>query len=395
MAKALTAKSVENLRPGAVRREIPDRTPLLYLVLQPSGRRRFVLRYRVAGRSRKLTLTTGLSLAAARKIAGDAALELERGIDPAATRAAERAKAAAAQADTIDHHVALFLDQHVRKRLRASTQGQQGHVFERMVLPAWGGRTVHSITRRDVRELVEAVAEQRGPAMGNRARAVLSKFFNWLCERDVLPASPVHGVRRPGAEVARDRVLDDDEVRSLWLACDAVGDPGGTCFKLLLLLGQRRGEVAGMGRGEIATDGVWHIPASRMKGKQPHDLPLPSRVLALIDTLPAIDGTDRVLAPFQFAHVKARLDAHMKPVTPWRTHDLRRTVASGMARLGVPVATAEKVLAHKSGTFAGIVGVYQRYNFRDEARVALEKWCDHVDRLVHGTPGENVIALRR
>jgi integrase len=392
MAKALTDISIKNMRPAAARREIPDRTPLLYLVVQPSGKRRFVLRYRIASRSRKLTLTAGLSLAAARKIAAAAALDLEGGIDPAAARAAERAKAAAATADTVDHWVAQFLDRHVRARLRVSTQYQHRHIFQNIVLPAWSGRLVHDLKRRDVIALIEHVAEGR-PVMANRTLAALSRFFGFLCERDIIAASPCAGVKRPATEQARDRVLDDGEVRALWVACEAVGGPAGACMKLLLLLGQRRGEVAAMCRSEIDDGGTWTIPASRMKGKQAHSLPLPARALKIIDTVPAVGGGDRVFPPVQFAHVKARLDAHMQPKTPWRTHDLRRTVASGMARLGVPVAVVEKILAHRSGTFAGIVGVYQRHTFVPEMRTALERWCEHVERLVHGTPAANVIAL--
>jgi integrase len=399
MAKALTAKGVLNKRPSDVRQEIPDRTPLLYLIVQPSGRRRFCLRYRINGQSRKVTLTAGLSLAEARKIAADSALDLERGVDPRDARRVARAKAAAAQADTVDHHVAAFLARHVSK-LRPSTQVQHRHVFEDIVLPAWQGLTVHSVARRDVHELVEAVAETK-PVMANRTLAALSKFFNFLVEREVIAASPCAGVKRPGKEEARDRVLSDDEIKALWLACDAIGDPGGTCFKALLLLGQRRGEVAGMCRSEVDDEGVWHIPASRMKGKKAHDLPLSAKARALIDGVPIISGSDRVFSAMQFSHAKEHLDAIMKPKTPWRTHDLRRTVASGMARLGVPVAVCEKILAHRSGTFAGVVGVYQRYDFVKEMRAALDKWADAVDRVVRGEPFEgpavadNVVVLRR
>jgi integrase len=393
MARALTAKGILNKRPTDVRQEIPDSTPMLYLVIQPSGARRFALRYRFGGEPRNVKLAKGLSLAAARKIAADAALQLEQSIDPRDARRADKAKIAAAQADTVDHHVAAFAKLHVSK-LRSETQRQYGHILEDIVLPAWTGRTVHSITRRDVRELIEGVAEGGKVVMANRTLAIVAKLFNWLCERDVITATPCTGVKRPTKEEARDRVLSDDEIKALWLACDKIGEPGGTVFKLLLLLGQRRGEVAGMCRSEIDSEGVWHIPASRMKGKRAHDLPLPAKALALIDAMPVINGNDRVFPPMQFAHVKERLDAHMK-TAPWRTHDLRRTVASGMARLGIALPVIEKALAHRSGTFAGIVDVYQRHSFSIEMRAALERWAEHVERLVSGEPSDNVVSLRR
>src|SRR5262249_20631987 len=140
----------------------------------------------------------------------------------AEARAAEHKAAAERDADTIDHWAKLFLERYSAKHTRPQTQRQCRHVFNSIVLPAWSGRSVHAITRRDFRELVEAIAEDR-PIMANRAHAHLRRFFGWLVEQDVLPASPCIGVKPPAKEHARDRVLTDDEVRRLWLACDAVG----------------------------------------------------------------------------------------------------------------------------------------------------------------------------
>src|SRR5262249_928571 len=153
-------------------------------------------------------------------------------------------------------------------------------------LPAWSGRVVHEIERRDVRELVEAVAQDR-PVMANRALAHLSKFFNWLCEQDVLKASPCAGVRPPAKEKARERVLSDDEIVALWRACDAVGGREGTVVKLLVLTGQRLGEVIGMCRTEINGD-TWSLSGERTKNKKAHSVPLSMQALALIDDVPVM-----------------------------------------------------------------------------------------------------------
>ena len=262
MAKQLTAVSVANARAESRRREIPDAGCRgLYLVVQPSGRKSWAVRYRFAGKPRKVTLDGALTLAAALKAAAEALHELERGNDPAALKTKTKATAATLAADTVERWAAQFIELHARRKTRALTLAQYESVLRRLVLPAWRGRTVHDIKRRDVIELLEQIALDR-PIMANRTHGVISKLFNWLCERDVIVASPCAGVKRPSEETARERVLTDREIKRLWLACDAIGGPAGACIKTLLLTGQRRSEVAGMRRSEISGD-VWSLPGEK------------------------------------------------------------------------------------------------------------------------------------
>src|SRR5262249_55937877 len=148
-------------------------------------------------------------------------------------------------------------------------------------------RVVHDIQRRDIRELVENVAVDR-PIMANRALGHISKFFSWLCEREIIAASPCVGMKPPSPENARDRVLSDAEIKVLWQACDTIKGPSGPVVKLMLLTGQRCGEVVGMKRSEISGD-VWTLPPDRTKNKQRHEVPLSPQALAIIDAMPAID----------------------------------------------------------------------------------------------------------
>jgi integrase len=400
----LTAKSVENVRAGNTRREIPDAGCRgLYLVVQPSGLKSWAVRYRYEGRPKKLTLDRALTLAAARKAATDALHELAQGRDPAAQKFASRASAekdkAARAADTVEQWADHFIERHAKKKTRENSWRQAVHVFDNIVLPVWRGRIIHDIKRRDIIELVEGVADDR-PIMANRTHAHLSKFFNWLCERDAIAASPCAGVKPPSAEHARERSLSDDEIRSLWLACDAIGGPAGPCIKLMLLTGQRHGEVVGMRRSEISGD-VWVLPPERTKNKRRHEVPLCAQVMAIIEAMPLITGDEdfvftssktRRLGNFSLA--KVAIDTRMKPVTPWVLHDLRRTVASGMARLGIKLPVIEKVLNHASGSFRGIVGVYQRHDFAAEKQDALARWADHIDVVVSGKPVGKVVSLR-
>jgi integrase len=385
MAK-LTAVSIANAKPGATRREIPDGGCRgLYLVVQPTGRRSWAVRYRFAGKPRKLTLAGFPPLAAARKAAADALLAVTQGKDPAATELGAKAAAAKRELDTVDRLAAQYIEQYAKRHTRENSWRQTAAVFRNIILPAWSGRSVHDIARRDVIELLESVAADR-PIMANRVKAALSRFFRWLADRDVIAASPCIGIAQPSKEQPRERVLTDAELRRLWLACDAIGDPAGACIKLLILTGQRRGEIGGLRWSEIGDDAL-ALPAERMKGKQAHILPLSAQAAAIVASMPRVGAYVFGRSPIgHFDRIKRALDAHMGATPKWVTHDIRRSTASGLAKLGVPVPTIEKILAHRSGTFRGIVGTYQRHSFLPEMAAALQKWADHIDAVASGEP---------
>jgi integrase len=286
MATKLTAKAIEHIQPKATRQEIADAgCPGLYLIVQPTGSKSWALRYRVAGKAAKLTLgraivlqrheqapppTIGgpLTLAGARELATRELRRIELGADPAAER---RTTTVARGRDTVAGLAEQFLDLHAKKR-RPATYSQYRTILRNDVIPAWGGRSVHDIGRRDAIELVESMARER-PVMANRALATLSKFFGWLVVRDVLKSSPCVGIERPATERPRERVLTDAEVAAIWTACDQLGYPYGPCIQMLILTGQRRGEVAGMRWEEVGGD-TWSIGADRMKARQAHLVPL-------------------------------------------------------------------------------------------------------------------------
>jgi integrase len=357
----LTPISIEKAKPAAVRREIPDGGARgLYLVIQPSGRKSWAVRYRFAGKSRKLTLPGWPPLAEARKQAAEALLAVTRGKDPAAIELGAKVAAANRQRDTIDRLAVQYIEQYAKRHTRESSWRQTEAIFRNIVLPTWTGRPVHDIARRDVIELLEMVATDR-PIQANRTKAILSRFFRWLADRDVIAASPCVGVARPSKERPRDRVLSDDELRRLWLACEALDDPAKACIRLLILTGQRRGEIARLKWNEIDGDTL-ALPAERMKGRQAHVVPLSVQAATIIASMPKVG--DYVFGPIShFDRIKRDLDARMGATPKWVVHDIRRSTASGMARLGVPVPVIEKILAHRTGSFAGVVGVYQRHSF--------------------------------
>jgi integrase len=190
-------------------------------------------------------------------------------------------------------------------------------------------------------------------------------------------------------ETARDRVLTDEELRQVWQVAGTMGGPFGAMVRLLILTGQRRGEIARLMWSEIDLEKqLICLPRERVKNNRAHDVPLDAQAASLIQAMPRIN--DRFVFALNsegpingFSKNKAQLDALLPAeMPPWTLHDIRRTVASGMARLGVSLVVIEKILNHVSGSLAGVVGIYQRHEFADEKRAALQQWADHVDRLV-------------
>jgi integrase len=407
-AEVLTARFVEAAKPKrngtgkAVRTEYPDAACLgLRLIVQPTGTKAYALRYRrPGGTSAKHTIgdASKVTLAAARHAAAAARHRLEQGIDPAPRHRTDPVTASTvaitstlAGGDSIGVAVASFLEKHAYRKNRRSTARAAERIFNRLVLAAWRDRSIQSIARRDVIALVEDIATDR-PYLANRTLGVLSKFFNWLCSRDVLAASPAHGVERPHKEQVRNRTLSDSELRALWRACEGEG-PFGQAMRLLVLTGARRNEVSQMKWDELSGDNqrLWTIPQERSKNKQEHVVPLSSQAWAIIKSIPHLAGCDYVFSAngrkpvTGWAKAKTRLSAKADiPEKNWRLHDLRRTCASGMQRLGITIPVVERALNHKSGVFRGIVSTYQTHDYADEVRAALQRWADHVEQLVTG-----------
>jgi integrase len=402
--RKLTDLGIKALRAKDKPYEVVD-TSGMRLVVFPSGAISCMTRFRrpVSKKTAKLVhgkYGKGLSLAAARVAHAEALRKLAEGIDPGAER--QRGKAAAKQAeadrraDTLDKHTRAFLDFQA-KRVRKTTLDQQRHVLRVIASTAWGpNRAISDIRRRDVIELVEQVAAGR-PVMANRTVSVLHRFFWWLTTRDVLAANPVSGVVRPTKEAARERVLSSAEIRALWHALDVVGGPLAAAAKLGLLTGQRRGEVTAMRRSELDGD-MWVLPSSRTKNKKPHALALSRQALDVIAQQPVLGDfvftRDGLRPAGDFSNFKKQLDAIAKLEAPWRLHDLRRTTASGMQRLGVRVEVIERALNHVGGVFRGVSGTYQRDPLTEDVRDALARWGDHVERIVKGEEPGKIIRLR-
>ncbi|MFS8035542.1 tyrosine-type recombinase/integrase [Xanthobacter sp. AM11] len=409
MAKPLTAKGIDALKPGTSRYEEPDgNMPSLYVIVQTSGAKSWAVRYRFKGKPKKHTLGTypAIKLADARTLAAQVLTAVAEGRDPSEEKKQAKREAAHPVKDDIGSVVAMFLDRYAKPNQREDSFKETKRHLEKEAVKAWRGRSIKSITKRDVIDLLDAAVDRGATVTANRLLAAVRRFFNWCVERGIVDASPAAGIKAPTAEKSRDRILSDKELGLVWKGAESLDWPFGPFIHLLILTGQRRDEVAGMRWSEIdLANATWTIPGDRTKNGKAHVVPLSPGAVSLIEGLPrmkdgegdsafvfsttgktAISGFSKAKAALDKAIAKLlkgndEADADEPPTIPdWRLHDLRRTMASGMARLGVPVHVVEKLLNHTSGTFSGIVGVYQRHEYADEKRQAIETWGEYVAR---------------
>lgn len=418
MAKVLTDAAVAKMKPDPARRlEVSDaRQPGLYLVIQPSGRKSWAVRYRYRGKPAKLTLDGFPSLGTARKLAQDAIDLLAKGGNPAEEKKA--AKALAADDSLLFKNVvADFVDRYHRRDKQNRYADWVETLFRNHVTPTWGEKHIAEITPADVEKLIDKIDSEGKRVMANRVFTALRTFFAWCVKRNSIPisVSPCDGIERTYQEVARERVLTEDEIRWFWKACDEHGQPFGHMFKVLLLTGQRRSEVAGIVDKEIAGRD-WTIPGTRTKNKQEHVVPLSDAVRAVLGDVKRIEskagyvftttgetfatGWSRataVIARRMIELAREETGDDEYEIERWTLHDLRRTCASGMAELRIQPHVIEAVLNHKSGVIRGIAAIYNRYNYYDEKRAALDAWAQKIEEVTgDGQPDEvdNVIALR-
>jgi integrase len=396
MVKKLTPISIAKIRPGATRREIPDAgKPGLFLVVQPSGKKSWAVRYRFQGKPRKCTLDGFSSLPVAHKQAQAILDAVAEGRDPAAEKREAKANLGAASSDLFKAVAADFVKHHTRPNNRPRYARDVERMLAKDILPAWGERRIHDITKRDVLELLRDIMARGGGLSANRVLSVVKKLFNWSVDQDIISSSPATSVKAPLAQQSRDRILSDDEIRRFWQACEQVPYPFGPLAKLLLLTGQRRDEVARMTWDELDLDErLWTLPATRTKNGRQHAVPLSDAAVTILEAQPKLgvqvfttDGTRPIGG---HSRGKDAIDrAFSEPIAPWIFHDLRRTAASGMAKIGIPVHVTEAVLNHRSGKISGIAAVYNRYDYADEKRDALEAWS----RFVLQRPTNNVTRM--
>jgi integrase len=405
MAGELTTLACEKLKPGPKRVEIPDgRIGGLRIIVQPSGQKSWALRYQIRGRKHKLTLGQypSIGLAQAREKAGRAKDAIQSGRDPCAERRAAKGAPAAPPPvyDLFETVVAKFLGTYAEQRLKVTTARAVARCLSQEAVAPWRGRRLSEIRRADVHDLLDAIIARGSPVSANRTLSWLKVLCSWAVERGLIDSSPCGGIKAPAAEKSRERVLSDDELAAVWRAAGSLRPPYGDFVRTILLTGARRSEIADMRWGEVSlTDKTFTLPAVRSKNGREHAFPLADATIKILRLRQLESKGDFVFSlsvrgPIRSFHsIKKYLAGFLLPDMPaWTLHDLRRTFASGCARLGIAVPVVEKCLNHRSGTFR--VAVYQKHDFADEQRSAFNAWAQHVERVVSGEPA-NILPMWR
>jgi integrase len=446
----LTQAAADKLKPGDQPVTYWDsQCPGFGLRITPRGRRTWLAMYRVDGKAVMETLGTmgeRPSVADARDRARASMVRAREGVNPVVKRRAEKAAAAQAAAEaeikgvTFAETAERFLHDHIERNSAPKYAREVRRILCHDVLPVWGDRPIRDITKHDVNDLLDAKADRRertrkgtrdGAAVqANRTLTRLRTLFRWAADMDLIDADPTAGVRQRVKEKARDRALDDDEIKLFWGAAGKLGWPFGPLFKLLLLTAQRRDEVGGMRRPELDLDQrtIWTIPRERAKSDRAHIVHLSAPAVEIIEALPhtgALLFSATGLTPASgYSRAKIRIDKLMTAalreatgdpeaeITPWILHDLRRTATTGMAKLKmkmpapkpddpdnmidvpIPPHVVDKILNHSAGAIRGVAAVYNRHEYGDERKAALDAWGRYLTGLVQERP-TNVVELPR
>ena len=396
-AVTLTDAKIAGLKsPERGRVEIIDKTvPGLRVRIGTSGVVSFIVRKRIGGSIKNVTLGRygpRFGLADARKAARTALSDLAAG-------------KAVIPIKTGSLSVKSLWAEYIATKARHRSIGEIKRIGEKHILPALGDRFADAVTRGDVTRFIDSIA---APVMARATHAQLSAFYSWALPRlDKLGANPCQGAGRPSKPKARERVLSDVEVAALWRVVEWQDEPWRSAVKLLLLTGQRRSEVFEAKRNEFNLKAsMWTIPAERAKNGVAHLVPLSAPAKAIVEGILKEDGSDWLFPAEGNPHnpasgiskaverMRAGIRAELGDDVPqWSLHDLRRTVATGLQRLGIRFEVTEAVLNHVSGSKGGIAGVYQRHNWADEKRTALDAWARDVERIVQGANSHNVVRL--
>jgi len=400
----MTARSVESIKsPSRGQVDYWDAdNPGLGLRVSAGGRRAWVLMYRHGGVKRRLTLGTypALGLADAREKAGLAKHDVEfKGEDPAA------GKKAARKAETIKELVEQFLE-FMRRERRSADKYER--LLNKDVVPRFGLRKANAVTRRDIIGMLDQIVARGSPISANRTFAVTRSMFNWGIGKDILQENPCDKVKVPAGENRRDKVLSDDEIRSMWNALDQETARNAALYKIRLLTAQRGREVLAMRWDQIAGD-WWTIPAEVAKNGLSHRVPLTQAVLDILEGIrPEIkDGASEVQkakAEWVFPNARragpreytSKLHATVvnNSGVDFVPHDLRRTAASLMTGMGGSRLTVSKLLNHVE---TSITAVYDRHSYDQEKRHALDVWASRLEQILNPKKADdrgNVVLLK-
>lgn len=368
-----------------------DDLPGFGIRLRAGGKRVWIAQYRANGAQRRETLgdVRKVDLRAARAAAQKRFATVVLGGDPQAAKVEARTRAAVKVGPLVNRYL-----EKKKPDVRRNTYIADHRYLTNYWKPLHG-LAIDSVNRRIVAARLGEIVHEHGKTAAARARQSLSAFFSWLIREGIAESNPVIGTSDPGEGLrARDRVLTDAEMRVIWRAC--LDNDFGRIIRLLMLTGARRDEIGGLEWSEIDRDqGLLTIPGERTKNHHPLRLTLPAAAMAIIGTAQRLEtrtflfgasGGSFSAWSYSTLQLAARVaEMNQGPILAWRIHDIRRTVATGMAEIGIQPHIIEAVINHRSGHKAGVAGIYNRATYEAEVKRALALWADHLLSIVEGT----------
>jgi|JI10StandDraft_1071094.scaffolds.fasta_scaffold15843_5 integrase len=361
----------------------------------PSGKKSFVLFYRQGGTQRLFTIGQygNITLEVARELAKKKMGEVADGKDPLLNRRAEKKK----HEWTVKRAFSDFLKKYAK--IYTKTWAETERIFNKDILPAIGSKPIDEVKKDDILKILNQIVDRKSGLMANKTLDAVSSFFNWCVQRGIIEHSPTYQIKAPTRKRSRDRVLADYELKEIWQACEGFGYPFGPLVQFLILTGQRRGEVASMTWDDYDEENtLWTLPRENTKTDRQHHVHVSELAAKILEGVPNMGSyvfTSAGERPFEnFSRDKKELDAKIgkarknndphpiPPIPAWTLHDIRRTVASGMARLGIAPHIVEKILNHSSGVISGVAAVYNRYEYAEETKAALDQWAEHIQGIL-------------
>jgi integrase len=334
-----------------------------------------------------------MSLAEAREELAKARRQLDAGVDPGASKIAQRR--ATRDAESFAELAHQWLERYAKRNRKTWKEAQRQ--LESDALPAWGKRKAKSIKRRDVIQLIDQIMDRGSPIMANRTLGLLKQVFKFGVQRDIIDASPAVAVDKPAREIRRDRVLTEGEIRAFWQALEnaSMSNDLKIALKLCLVTVQRRAEVSGLRHGEIDGD-WWTLPKERSKNGKAHRVfltPLAKELIAQASGDDYLFPSPRKSGPIEpraLTNAVTKNRQHFG-IDRFSTHDLRRTAATQMAETGVSRFIIEKVLNH---TDQKVTAIYDHYGYDAEKKKALLKWSRKLENLLNGRNNNKVVEIR-
>lgn len=397
----LTDAKVKALKPKKARYVQWDNGGGLGVRVSTAGRRSFVFMYRFGGRARMMTLGPypKLTLAEARTKAAQAKEEVSKGSDPGTSWVEKKRNER--KAPTIEGLVEEYLEKWAKPRKK--TWREDERILHKDIIPVWGHKKAKDIKKRDVVLLLDGIVDRGSPMAANKTLEILRKMFDFGVSRSILDYSPCGGVEKPAKAKARDRILEESEIRKFWLNMENAKISKGTqlALRFLLVTGQRRGETVAAEWDEIdLIKKMWLIPGSKTKNGSPHKVPLSPLAMGILSEAKKLSED----TPWVFPGISR--NGHLNPrtisqaiiknrekfkIAHFTAHDLRRTAASLMTGVGIPRLTVSKVLNHSEG---GATKIYDRHTYDSEKRQALETWSRKLESILTGKKAK-VLPLKR